>query len=82
MASIHVYVDLKNRQWAVPPNMDKLYHAHIDVADMDLRTASSQWLAQKLVTLLLDTMAVADAVPDNPDQLYKGHGDCGLTKVE
>lgn len=56
MASIHVYVDTCDRQWANPPNMKGLYHVHLDVAERELYEAEVCKIAQALAAPLIEAI--------------------------
>lgn len=83
MASIHVYVDLKDRQWANPSNMEGLHHAHLDIAGMELTQPVIKAVVEALSCQVL--LALSQLAPPNGDgSMYEvyDNADGGMRKVD
>lgn len=86
MASVHIYVDTRDRQWANPPNMKGLYHAHVDVSELGLTDAEIEAVGQHLTHTLLQSIREAenDQTNDpniNPVYEVYDNADGGLRKA-
>ena len=82
MASIHVYVDTRDRQWANPPNMKGLYHAHVDVSELGLTNDEIEDVGEWLIRNLLRSVQASKNTPAS--ELYEvyDNADGGMRKVK
>jgi len=81
MASIHVFIDTQDRQWANPPNMKGVYHAHVDTSDLDFIDDDEIQRCIRMLTLTLHAALVgSDTSPGSEFEVYD-NADGGMRKV-